>query len=361
LVSWYESEAYEKFLGAYKGPPGKAQPPSGWWCQGDASKAKRWIDGKWCSISCPHRLCEYSLDGSGSKGVGTWCKPHLSLVAQLDWDGDWDGLPRLIFQWDSQSWNNVANLDGMFGEINGLAEHMGYQQGKFPIIGLAFVAHLKERVKAAKGRRFPEVSFSTEGDRMAWMGKNHQLALNDQAKLLAYEEQPKLLGAAPPPQCTQEQMQEAAEAALSPNYQPRNVRAETPQEITVPAAAVKVEPVPQPEPPPVSTANVRTIFAAFDKIMKKGKVYRYHTTDDDWLESESEDIARFIKSSGKGASLQCTIVGTCTLERVTLAGEVNEDAEAAAKEVKHVEPTPPAEPPAEDLSLPEDSIPEEEL
>lgn len=222
LVHWYETEAYEKFLGAWKAPPGKQSPTTGWWCQGNAVKARRWIDGKWCEITCPHRLCEYSLDKSGPKGVSTWCKPHSSLVFQLDWPEENKLLPRLICQWDSQSWNNIANLDGMFNEISGLASHFGYQGGQFPIIGLQFTLHLKERVKA--NRRFPEVSVSTEGDRMAWMKITHALAMNDQAKMLAMTEAPKLLGEAPPDGFKPDDMRDASEAALSPVYQPRNVR-----------------------------------------------------------------------------------------------------------------------------------------
>lgn len=223
LVHWYERECYTKHLGAWKGPPGRPSPETGFWCSGDGKQARRWESEKWCDLQCPERLCEFSQEGSGPGGQGQWCKPHLSLVAQFDWP-EGNLLPRAVFEWSSQSWHNVGNLDGLFLGISGLAVHLGHPVGTFPVIGLAFTMHLKERVQVKKGHRFPEVSFSTEGDPMDWMRMTHKLAQDDAARQAALLEAPKPMEALPPPGFTAQQMQEAQEASLSPHYVPRNVR-----------------------------------------------------------------------------------------------------------------------------------------
>lgn len=345
IIHWTVRESYTNHLGAWKAPAGQQSPAAGWWCEGDAHKAKRWVGGKWCAITCPNKLCEYSLDGSGPKGQGAWCKPHSTLVAQFDWQGEFKGLPRVIFQWDSQSWNNVANLDGLFNEIVGevgtrgprtvgLAEHLGYAAGAFPVIGLPFTMHLKERIKAQKGRRFPEVSLSTEGDRMAWMQATHALATDEKQRQLALRDAPAPLQALPPPGYTKEQMQDASEAALSAAYKPANERGKvlegTATEVrdesapasdsqrTAPAAAVETSPA------DAAVPNMTTIVCKFDEIKKSGKVFRFHDAiADQWLATDDEAVAAYVKQSGKGTLLKVTCDGTVAdlprVEMVVLA------------------------------------------
>ena len=237
VVNFAVQETYGSYLGAYKAPEGQQSPPQGWWCKGDAVKAKRFIGGVVKAIPCPNRLCPYSAEGSGPRGQGTWCHPHVWLIAQLDWPDENKLLPRLVMEWDAQSWNSLANLEGMFNEIVGqlpkgdaandaqrvvgIAEHLGYAPGAFPVLGLPFTMHLKERVKGKK--RFPEVSFSTEGDRMAWVRQAHEFAQHDPMGPQLALAQPQPLGALPPPGHTVQEMDEAAHAALNPGM-PRNVR-----------------------------------------------------------------------------------------------------------------------------------------
>jgi hypothetical protein len=81
---------------------------------------------------------------------------------------------------------------------------------------------IKTRVK--KTRRFPEVSFSVEGDLMKWMSamRNHMEQMREsRAKML---EAPKPLAELPPAGFTQADMDIASEATLNPNYKPANER-----------------------------------------------------------------------------------------------------------------------------------------
>lgn len=224
IINWNEVEAYKNFLGCYKPPDGKglkAPEKGGYWCSGDAVRARRFVNGEFKSIPCPNRLCEFSQEGSGPRGQGTHCKPHIELIAQFNWR-DGSPLPRVLFEWDSQSWNNVANIEGMFGQINDLAEKLGYKSATFPIINLCFTMNLKERIKSKK--KFPEVSFSVDDDLMKFMQGNHQLALNEGTMRQAQIEGPRPLGELPPPGYTQEQMRSAKDATLRPVYEPKNVR-----------------------------------------------------------------------------------------------------------------------------------------
>lgn len=223
IVNWQESEAYKNFLGAYKAPEnGRYKgPEKGYWCQGNGVKARRFVDGQFKEITCPNKLCEFSQEGSGPRGQGTHCKPHIELVAQFNWP-EGNPFPRVLFEWDSQSWNNVANIEGMFTHISDLATKIGYPVGKFPLVNLCFTMHLKERHKAKK--KFPEVSFSIDDDLMKFMHGNHALAQNAEAVQQVQLEAPKHLGALPPPGYTEHDMQEAKNAALSPSRQPKNVR-----------------------------------------------------------------------------------------------------------------------------------------
>ncbi|OHB81184.1 MAG: hypothetical protein A2W31_05075 [Planctomycetes bacterium RBG_16_64_10] len=349
IIHWNVRESYTNHLGAWKAPPSQKSPDAGWWCEGDAKKAKRWFNGKWCDITCPNRLCEYSLDGSGPKGQGAWCKPHSTLVAQFDWQGEFKGLPRVIFQWDSQSWNNVANLDGLFNEIVGesgtkagrtvgLAEHLGYVAGSFPVIGLPLTMHLKERIKAQKGRRFPEVSFSTEGDRMAWMQATHALATDEKQRQLALRDAPAPLQALPPPGFTAEQMQDASEAALSPAYKPANERGQVLEGVatevgdggqvgakgtSAPSATLLTDVV-SPTPTETPVPSMRTIVCKFDDMRARGKTFRLHDAiTDQWMATDNEKIAAYVKQSGKGTLLKVTcdgvINGEAKIEQVVIA------------------------------------------
>lgn len=221
IVNWLESDAYQYWLGAYQSPGKQQSEQKGWWCRGDGKNAERWIDGKLTSIPCPGELCEYQQEKFGPKGNAPHCKPNLRLISQFNWpdlpDGRPNPLPKVVFEFDSKSWNNIANANGLFDMIHQVTTKMGYPIGKFPVFNLCFTMNLKERVKP--DRKFPEVSFSLDGDIMDWIGKVHHISQS-----APQIEGPRPLAALPAGEFTSEDMERATEASLSPVYRPSNER-----------------------------------------------------------------------------------------------------------------------------------------
>lgn len=222
LVNWQESDAYAYWLGAYQAPGKQEGAQKGWWCRGDGKCAQRWDGKQFQSIPCPGELCEFQQEKYGPKGNQAHCKPNLRLIAQFNWSDQPDGrpnpLPKVVFQLDSKSWNNIANANGLFDMIHKITEKMGYARGQFPIFNLCFTMNLKERVKGQK--KFPEISFSLDTDLMDWIGKVHQLEQSGSHQIAA----PKPLHMLPAGECTPEDMERATEVSLSPSYKPANVR-----------------------------------------------------------------------------------------------------------------------------------------
>ena len=218
IIHWNEKDAWKFALGAYQHPQGKQfSPQSGWWCRGDAKKAIRWVGGEWKTITCPHRMCEYSQPTFGRGQNESHCKPNLTLLAQFNWRNEKSLLPRSLFQWESKSWNNYANCEGMFRLVRDTAGHLGIDD--FPVFGLPFVMTVKET--ARKGRIFPEVHFSPDGDILEWMQKMNT-ARERNPQLVAPG--PQTLQLAPPEGATADEIDRASQAALDPNYRPANER-----------------------------------------------------------------------------------------------------------------------------------------
>ncbi len=224
FVAWSEKDAWQNYLGAFQSPNNEKEKISGWWCRGDAHTAERWDsdEQKFRKIPCPGENCEFQQPKFGFKRDTPHCKPNLKVWAQFNWpdlpDGRPGPMPKVLFQLDSKSWNNTANIQGMFAQIFKIAEPMGYKQGEFPVFNLQFTMNLKERVQGA--RKFPEISFSIDGDIMDWMGKIHVLQQRTPYRpVLAGGELPAL-----PDGASEEDMEVASEVALNPNYRPANVR-----------------------------------------------------------------------------------------------------------------------------------------
>lgn len=233
IVNWLEIDAYQKFLGAYKSPDEKQMPspPQGYWCKGDGVNAQRFIKGKMKAIGCPNRMCEYSLEGSGPRGQGAHCKPHLELIGQFNWP-EGNTLPRILFEFDSQSWNTVANLEAMFEQIRGILRNLRIDPDTFPMVNLKFTMTMTMTSKKPKpgtntpGRIFPEVHFSIDEDIMDFIQRNGRLMNSADAPALVAT-QPKALGMMPPDGYTHEQMNEAQQNYLNPrHYKPANERDE---------------------------------------------------------------------------------------------------------------------------------------
>lgn len=218
IVHFEVEKAWRFQLGAYQAPNGQQNPPDGkgWWCRGDAKEAVRFVNGEFRKIPCPGRKCEFQQACFGRNGDQPHCKPNLSLIGQFAWS-EKSTLPRTIFQWDSKSWNNYGNVEGMFELVRKTAADM--KLGRFPVFGLPFSLTVKETKKRG-GRNFPEVDASIEGDPMEWMGKVIQLMQGPGLQL----DGPPPLRELPPATMSQEDVDRASEAALTPTYRPANER-----------------------------------------------------------------------------------------------------------------------------------------
>lgn len=223
FVAWHEKDAWQNYLGTYQSANGKEKIP-GWWCRGDAHTAERWDaqTEKFKKIPCPGENCEFQQPNFGYKKDQALCKPNLKIWAQFNWpdlsDGRQNPMPKVLFQLDSKSWNNIANIQGMFSQIFDIAAPMGYKLGEFPVFNLQFTMNLKERVKGNK--KYPEISFSIDGDVMDWMGKIRVIQQQTPFRpVLAGAGMPML-----PDGATEEDMERASEVALSPTYKPANIR-----------------------------------------------------------------------------------------------------------------------------------------
>lgn len=235
LIHYDEAQCFRYELGAYQGPEGeKGSPASGWWCRGDATMATRWDGTRFIEIRCPARLCEYQEKKWG-KFSAALCKPNISLLAQFNWpdkDDKPSPLPKVVFQWNTSGWNNYGALKGFFDDIQTRAGQCRFTRqigadakGKpiyepFPVIGATLTLNLKEHVQQRKGRVFPEVGVSFDGDVMAWMGKVQELRVRTPLIL----EGPKPLELAPPEGYTEADMEDAKAAVLDANYRPANER-----------------------------------------------------------------------------------------------------------------------------------------
>ena len=219
LVHWTEEECFPFHLGCYQAPKGHAGPKDGWFCRGDGKKAyRRGADGIEKQIVCPGEMCEFSQPDPNMRGQKP-CKPHIAFLGQFFWK-EGSPLPRVMFQWSSQSWNGWQNAKGMFDHVQKMASNLGCVN--FPVFGLPVILNLKETIKAKKGQRYPEVHFAVDGDIMGWISGLRGMIAAGQAgpQLSAPPEMAQL----PPPGMTQTDVERAEIARLDPNYRPSNER-----------------------------------------------------------------------------------------------------------------------------------------
>ena len=218
IVHFTPEQAWNFHLGAYKAPPGRTGPQSGWWCKGDGKTALRKENGKEFSIVCPNRMCEFQQEGSGPRGQGTHCKIHTRLIGQFNWAAG-SPLPRIMFEWSSQSYHAYQNIEAVFKQVRDTAA--GFKMPDLPIIGLPIRLSVKQTIK--QGKRYPEVHASFDGDVMDYIGKIRGAMIDGQIagpQLSA----PVALRELPPPGLSQDDIDKANQSRLNPNYRPSNER-----------------------------------------------------------------------------------------------------------------------------------------
>jgi hypothetical protein len=216
-----EEEAFRNYLGIYRAPPGQEGPKAGWWCKGDAVRADRWDPQRqgYKQMDCPHDQCEWRQEAFGPDKSMALCKPHLTLLAQFRWKDDKD-LPNLIFQFDSDSWNTLANLKAMFDYVRTVSSGLGVE--RCPVFHLPFTMAVRETVKGK--RRFPQVHFSFDGDVQQWLRAALQMGARRASGLPTIDQAALPLGEAPESGLDEEEYRAAREAALATTYKPANER-----------------------------------------------------------------------------------------------------------------------------------------
>ncbi len=177
--------------GTYATPPG-GRPA----CTGDGRRASRFngvLDGEcqYLDIACPNDLCHFRQEIGGAR----ICKPFGRLYFMLRWPQE-SQLPRVLAKWTTASWANVSNVRGLFDYVLQFGREAGIDNPN--LMGLPFVMTLNTKSKPEKGRSFPVVHFSVDGDLLDFFAnqrKRLQLAGGGPVRLLGGNTDPAELDA----------------------------------------------------------------------------------------------------------------------------------------------------------------------
>lgn len=154
-------------------------------CTGDGTKATRFFGFKedksedWREIDSCGETCEFRI------GDRKLCKPFARLLFRPRFDSG--KFPSLLTKLTSGSWHSVSAMLGFFQFIDDLARGLGMQS--YSLIGLPFVITLSTKTKPQAAQRFPVMSFSIDGDPVAFF-----LAQRENVRILSGGE-PKLIPA----------------------------------------------------------------------------------------------------------------------------------------------------------------------
>lgn len=166
-------------------------------CEGNGIWARRFRGSEggqeiFEEMPCPNEACPFAQDGKT-------CKVFASLLFQLRWDAadPFEAhFPRTLAMWSTRGIYSARNLLGLFEYVlgtdavmprdadgerppdwkPGLAAEMGIPEPS--LFGMPFVMQVGEKTSPGRdgreGRRFPVVTFSPDGDLMAWLVHQRQ-------------------------------------------------------------------------------------------------------------------------------------------------------------------------------------------
>lgn len=154
IVHRAPSECFEHRLVAQVLPGIAAHPGRAPHCSGDGTRAQRWDGGAFREIACPNDLCQYR---QGEKKV---CGAFGRVLFRLRWP-EGNPLPSLLCKLTTKSWYSTAAWLGFFAEIERQAALLG---GDLGIFGVPFVVTLGRKTMPSRGRAFPVMSVSVDGD-----------------------------------------------------------------------------------------------------------------------------------------------------------------------------------------------------
>lgn len=158
LVHRTSTECWEHHLTAQLLPRLPMHPARAPHCTGDGVRAQRWDGQVFQSIGCPNELCEYR------QGDKKPCGAFGRVLFRLRWK-EGSPLPSLLCKLTTKSWHSVAAWLGFFREVEEQARILG---GDLGIYGVPFVISLSKKTMASRGRAFPVLSISVDGDLQAF-------------------------------------------------------------------------------------------------------------------------------------------------------------------------------------------------
>ncbi|MDH3673383.1 MAG: hypothetical protein OES46_19860 [Gammaproteobacteria bacterium] len=123
----------------------------------------------WGEGPCPNRLCEYR------QSTNLKCKPLCRLWFLPRWERD-KYLPQPLMRYVTSSWNTAENITGLFNHVDEQARSFGL--GQYSLFGLPFILNLSQKTDRRKGRVYPVVTMTTDGDLVAFF-RRQRLALDD--------------------------------------------------------------------------------------------------------------------------------------------------------------------------------------
>lgn len=204
IVHRTAAECFEHHLTAQVLPGYPAHPGRAPHCTGDGTRAQRWVGDltqqqrgqlvqlqkdrrpleaaglplTMAPVPCPNDLCEYRQ--GEKKACGAWGR----VLFRLRWK-EGSPLPGLLCKLATKSWFSVASLLGFFEALEQQAAILG---GDLGIYGVPLLITLGRKTMASRGRAFPVMSISVDGDLQAFLVQRaawHRQALGERVQPLA--------------------------------------------------------------------------------------------------------------------------------------------------------------------------------
>lgn len=184
IVHRTAAECFEHHLTAQVLPGYPAHPAKVPHCTGDGTRAQRWVGDltpqqrgqlvqlqkdrrpleqaglplQLAPIVCPGEMCEYR------QGDKKTCGAFGRVLFRLRWK-EGSPLPGLLCKLTTKSWYSTAAWLGFFEELERQAAILG---GDLGIYGVPLLITLGRKTMASRGRAFPVMSVSVDGDLQAF-------------------------------------------------------------------------------------------------------------------------------------------------------------------------------------------------
>lgn len=174
-----EEECWHPNYGMYRFPSGDLTSPKTkrFACMGNGKTAERWVDGAAAAIPCPGEGCPYRQDRGEDKApcqprarfwfIPRWLPSQGNAFARYLPDTSIKMLlGRPIMRLSTQGRAARDTFAGMIQTVRAQAEPLG---GIPSLYGLPFEMTLSEGTNAEKKTRWPDITFTLDGDWFEWL------------------------------------------------------------------------------------------------------------------------------------------------------------------------------------------------